>query len=468
MIALLLLLPVCLGVILFAANSRVLNMTAPVLCAAAYCAASGMLYLHPAPFTPYFAADSLNVLFISVLSVLFLGVSLYNIGFIRHRTEDRRSQTFYTIYLLLFVASMSGVIMSTHLALLWVFIEATTLSSAYLIYHNKTDSSLEATWKYLFICSIGISIAFVGITLLSMGLGGSSSLFFGDLYAGAGSINRFWLKIAFPFILVGFGTKIGFAPMHAWLPDAHSESPSQISALLSGTLLNAALLGVLRVCKLMDLAGLGWYVKILLLLTGFLCLFVTAVYIGNVKNYKRMLAYSSIENMGIIAIGVGVGGAGLFAALLHLIAHSLTKASFFLTAGNVLHLYRTREIDEVRGLLKNDRGTGWLWIFSFIAIIGLPPFPMFLSEFLIAKAMFQNGQAALAVLFFLLLTIIMAGMARNVLRMSFGDAPLHRDAYSYGAVSYIPQMAFMAMLLAIGVSIPGFIQRLIETATAYL
>ena len=168
------------------------------------------------------------------MPLLFAGIAVFNTKFFSHDKEENNRQIVFTIYLLIFIGSMAGVILTTHLALLWVFIEATTLSSAFLIYYYKTRTSMEAAWKYLFICSIGIAIAFVGIILLSMGLGNVNSFFFEDLVINAKLINPFWLKLAFPFILVGFGTKVGFAPMHTWKPDAYAEAPSPVSALLSG------------------------------------------------------------------------------------------------------------------------------------------------------------------------------------------------------------------------------------------
>ena len=466
MIALLLLLPLAGSIWLFFAQSRRLNETVPVMYAGLYLLIALRLYRAPGAFTAYFKVDPLNVLFLLVLAVLFGGVAVYNWAFLRHDSGSIRSHAWYAMALLLFVFAMTGVILSTHLALLWVFIEATTLASAYLIYFNRTPAALEATWKYLFICSIGISLAFVGIILLSMGLGHRESLFFEDLYRAATTINPFWLKLSFAFILVGLGTKIGFAPVHAWLPDAHSESPSPISALLSGALLNVGVLGVLRVSKMMELANLGWYAQTLLLLMGFLSLFVTAVYIGNMKNYKRMLAYSSIEHMGIIAIGVGVGGIGVFAAMLHIVAHSLTKAALFLTAGNVLHRYGTKEIAAVRGLLRQDPLTGWLWLFSFAAIAGLPPFPLFLSEFLIVQALFANGRFVLAGLFFLLLTVILAGMGKIVFQMSFGAADEQAAATTTSAWEYAPQIVFLGLLLLMGAALPERLYMLLQQAAA--
>ncbi len=468
MIELLLFTPLVLGIIVFIIKSRVVSIIATLLYALLFITVSIMLYLQPVSFSEYFRVDRLNIFFLLVLAVLFAGTAVYNIDFLIHDKEDHRRQALYTIYLMLFIGSMAGVILSTHLALLWVFVEGTTLSSAFLIYYHRTETTMEAAWKYLFICSIGIALAFVGITLLSMGLSGINSFFFNDLAKNAKLINPFWLKLSYPFILVGFGTKVGLAPVHAWLPDAHSESPSPVSALLSGTLLNAALLGIIRMNKIMDLAGMGWYVQILLLLAVFISLFVTAVYIRIVKNYKRILAYSSIENMGIILIGLGAGGVGLFAAMLHLVSHSLTKGSLFLTSGNILHRYKTKDIGAVRGLLKGDPATGWIWILSVIAIIGLPPFPIFISEFYIIKAFFSNGQYWLAALFFILLTIILAAMSKNMLRMSFGDDNAGEHAGRSGILANIPQVVFLILLLILGVALPGFVHSIIQKTSELL
>ncbi|MCU0848852.1 MAG: hypothetical protein MUD12_13285 [Spirochaetes bacterium] len=468
MIETLIFLPIALAVLILIVRNNTLNIVVTTVYAAVLLTVSIMLYLTPASFTPYFRCDDLNILFLLVLAAVFFGVAVFIIDFLRKNEAPAKSQALFTANLLVFIASMTGVILSTHLALLWVFVEATTLSSAYLIFFSHSDASLEATWKYLFICSIGIAIAFVGIIFLSMGLGNSDSLFFDDLYAGASSINPFWLKLAFPFMLAGFGTKVGFAPMHAWLPDAHSESPSPVSALLSGTLLNAALLGIMRVNKIMTLAGMKWYAENLLLIIGFISIFISAVYIISIKNYKRMLAYSSIENMGIIAICLGVGGAGFFAAMLHLAAHSFTKAAFFLTSGNILHRFKSKNIEDVRGLLKADPTTGWLWMICFAGIVGIPPFPIFLSEFLVARTMIGAGMIVPLVLFLFLLTINMAGIGKAVLRMSFGERVEDADTHRAGVLSYLPQFAFIALLLAMGVTLPQFVQTIIQKAAALL
>ncbi|MFA6988549.1 MAG: proton-conducting transporter membrane subunit [Candidatus Gastranaerophilaceae bacterium] len=416
-------------------------------------------------FNIYFKADDLNILFLLVLSVIFLGVSIYNSGYIKRSEMQKNDLKFYSIALLLFVFSMTGTILSTNLGLSWVFLEATTLASAYLIYFNKTKHSIEAAWKYVFICSIGIALAFVGIILLSIATVKLNSLFFNELYLNASKINPFWLKGSFIFTLIGIGTKMGLAPVHSWLPDAHSEAPCPISALLSATLLNSAFLIILRVFKLMELTHTDHYARILLVTMGMLSLFAAAVFVYNINNYKRMLAYSSIENMGIIAIGTAIGGIGMYAALLHMVGHSLIKSSFFLTAGNILKIFKTKKINEVTGILKADKISGWLWILCFAGIVGLPPSPLFISEFLLLKALIVKNHFVIIAIFLILLTIILYGIGKAVLNMSFGkDTETFKNKMYWSL--YVPQLVFITISLIIGIYMPVFLNELIKNAAS--
>ena len=367
---------------------------------------------------------------------------------------------------------MTGTLLSTDLGLAWVLIEATTLSSAYLIYFNKTKHSIEAAWKYVFICSIGIALAFVGIILLNIASGSVNSLDFSVLYANASHFDVAWLKLAFIFILFGFGAKMGLAPIHFWLPDAHAEAPSPISALLSAALLNSAFLVIVRVFKIMNLANCSDYARIMLLLMGFLSLFVTTVFVYHIKNYKRMLAYSSIENMGILAIGTALGGGAIYAIILHLIGHSLAKASFFLTSGNVLELFGTKRIKSVNGLISADGKTGWLWVLSFLAICAFPTSVLFISEFLIIKEMVLQGHYLICALFVLLLTIILYGIGRVVIKMAFGKVSedkaktIEDNKHKVCFWMYIPQFIMLTIVFVLGIYIPQFLNNIINSSVA--
>ena len=472
MINLILLFPLLACLILFIFKNRALNNWMVNLYAIVHFVVSLALCLN-IDFLPqwaaskFFAVDATNKIFLMVMSIVFLAVAVYNNGYLRNDSSLTRKLRHYTYMLLFFVFSMTGAILSTNLGVSWVFIEGTTLASAYLIYFHKTKHSIEAAWKYVFICSIGIALAFVGIILLTVSTGNLNSLFYIDLYNNAVLFNPFWLKLSFVFILFGIGTKMGLAPVHFWLPDAHAEAPSPISALLSATLLNSAFLVILNMFRVMVLSGCDSYARIMLFTMGFLSLFITAVFVYHINNYKRMLAYSSIENMGILAIGTALGGIGMLAAMIHLIGHSLIKASFFLTSGNVLELYGTKKIKSVTGLLKKDRMTGWLWIASFLGIVAFPPSVLFISEFLMVKTMFLKGHFLMCVVFLLLLTIVLYGLGKAVIKMSFTDNKEEVEKVEkLSWTMYLPQITMLIIAFVIGIYMPKDIVISILAAVA--
>ena len=473
MINLLLIFPIiaCLIMLIFKAkwmNNFFINLYAIVhLVVSVLCAVN-----LPVASSKYFLVDSCNIIFLLILSIVFMAVAVYNNGYIKHETTDVKRLRHYSYMILIFVLSMTGAIVSTNLGLSWVFIEATTLASAYLIYFNKTKTAIEAAWKYVYICSIGIALAFVGIILLTISTGNMNSLSYHDLYDSATTFNQFWLKLSFVFVLFGIGTKMGLAPVHFWLPDAHSESPSPISGLLSAALLNSAFLVILNVYKITMLAGCADFGRGRMLVMGFLSLFITAVFVFHINNYKRMLAYSSVENMGILVIGTAIGGVAMYAAILHMIGHSLIKASFFLTSGNILEIYKTKKIKSVAGILKTDKKTGWLWVASFLGIVAFPPSVLFISEFLMIKEMITKGHYILCGLFVFLLTIVLYGLAKAVIRMSFGQANLEKNYdenvknVSFGM--YLPQVILLVMAFILGVYVPKFLDVMINGTIAVL
>lgn len=417
----------------------------------------------------YFTVDPLGLFFLAVMTLVFMAAAVYSLFYFQEHGLSPQREAVYVATMLLFLLAMTGVLLANHLALLWVFVEATTLTSALLIYFEQHKSSLEAAWKYIFICSIGITLAFVGIIILSIGSKSIGSLFFADLYRHAAEIKPFWLKMAFAFILVGFGTKIGLAPLHGWLPDAHSEAPSPVSALLSGALLNSTFLGLLRFQEIMVRAHLNDFSDFLLITVGLISLLISAAFMLKITNYKRMLAYSSIENMGILSLGIACGETGLYAALLHAVAHSLSKAALFLTSGNILHLYGSKRIADVRGLLQTDPRTGWLWLISLLAMVGLPPFPAFLSKFLLIKAFFAVGASWLTAPFLLFVVVILFGMGGGVFQMAFGEPPADRSvSVRLSLLAYGPQVLLLLTLLSVGINIPAKIQTALQGAAGFL
>lgn len=474
MISLVLIVPIILCLILFFAKNNKLNNVFLTFYAILH-STLGLCYFFKPDLienNQYFSLNNTNIIFYIVLSIVYLAVSIYNLGYSKNleNTFSAKKMMHYSTMILIFVLSMTGGILANNLGLAWIFIEGTTLASAYLIYFNKTKHSIEAAWKYVFICSIGIALAFVGIILLTIATGNLNSLNYNDLLNNAPAFSKFWLNISFVFILFGIGTKMGLAPVHFWLPDAHAEAPSPISALLSATLLNCAFLVILNVYKVMLSANCVAYARTLLLVMGFLSLFITSVFLYHTKNYKRMLAYSSIENMGILAICASLGGVAYYALIVHLIGHSLIKASFFLTSGNVLELFETKRIKSVRGLILVDKKTSWLWILSFLGICAFPPSILFISEFLVVKTFIIQKHYFLCALFLLLLTIVLFAMGRVVIKMVYGEKTEEKFERAKENLSkitktmYIPQIVLLALAFALGLYIPKFLDMTILRA----
>ncbi len=428
--------------------------------------------------------DAAGLLFLTITSVLFFAAACYSWGYLRHEQQARHvdaeegflflnePEAVFIGCLLMFLAAMTLVTLSQHFGLLWVGVEATTLATAPLIYFHRHHRSLEATWKYLLICSVGIALALLGNFLLAVAASGSraghAALLVSSLQQAAGQLQAPWLRVAFLFFLVGYGTKMGLAPLHTWLPDAHSESPSPVSALLSGALLNCAFLGILRLHQICVAAGQGDFSRPLLIVFGIASLLVAATFLLRQADFKRMLAYSSVEHMGILALGVGLGGVGVFGSLLHAVNHSLTKAAMFLLAGNILTAYATKSTGDVHGLWRLRPVTGVLWLAGFLAITGSPPFGMFLSEFTILKAALDQHCEVVAVLYLVLLGLIFMAMANLVLPMTQGQPPSPtppRDLPRREPLwSVAPAAALLALTLLLGLWIPAPLRSTLDEA----
>ncbi len=435
----------------------------------------------PAQFGGWLAEDALGRLFVTLTSVLFLACSVYAVAYLREEREKVHSdieegfffsnarEASFTGCLLLFLSAMSLVALSQHLALLWVAVEATTLASAPLIYFHRHHRSLEATWKYLLICSVGIALALLGVFFLAVAAirpgDNAVSLILADLLKDAPRLNAIWLKAAFVLMLVGYGSKMGLAPFHTWLPDAHSEAPSVASALLSGALLNCAFLGILRAHEVCIAGGLGAFSGGLLLGFGLLSMGVAAAFIVGQSDYKRMLAYSSVEHMGILAVGAGIGGAAAFGAILHVVGHSFAKAMLFMVAGNLLAVYRTKTSNDVSGALRIVPVSGLLWMLGILAIIGAPPFGPFLSEFVILKAALDQGRNFVAMAYLAVLAIVVAGMSAPAMAMAYGrprtggTEPVRQSI----VFSAVPALC-CAAILVIGIYLPPVLNRSLHEA----
>jgi hydrogenase-4 component F len=415
----------------------------------------------------YFSATPEGLLVLAILSFLFLWICLYSV-FYMQETEMSKEPVFNAC-MLLFLAAMSMVTIADHIIMLWVAVEATTLMSAPLIFVHHSKEALEATWKYVLICSVGIALALLGcfFIIFSMTMGQvEAPITFSALHDVAARLNPAWLKAGFIFILIGYGTKMGLAPMHTWLPDAHSEAPGPASALLSGALLNCAFLGVYRCHQLMYAAGLGPFSSNVLIAFGLASMLVAAVFILNQSDYKRMLAYSSIENMGIIAFGTGIGGIAVFGAMLHMIHHSLIKSSLFLTAGNIFLGYGTKIINKTGAMMRLFPKTAATFIAGFAGISGFPPFGLFISELLIIFGAVKAGRYVVVAIFIFCLILVFAGASRLVIQMVFGTRESDEILVSEQWKRALPPLVLLLTSMALVIWMPESITQTIIRAIA--
>ncbi len=413
----------------------------------------------------YFANTPEGMLVLAVLSFLFLFISLYTVAYMSE--VEMSKEPVFNACMLLFLSAMSMVAIADHIIMLWVAVEATTLMSAPLIFVRRSKEALEATWKYVLICSVGIALALLGCFFIIFSMAMSDvhvPISFSSLVTVASQLNPVWLKAGFIFVVIGYGTKMGLAPMHTWLPDAHSEAPSPASALLSGALLNCAFLGVYRCHQLMYAAGLGDYSSNVLIAFGLASMLVSAVFILNQNDYKRMLAYSSIENMGIIAVGTGIGGLALFGAMLHMIHHSLIKSSLFLSAGNILLGYGTKLIRKTGGMLRLFPITAATFLAGFAGISGFPPFGLFISELLIILGAIKAGRYVVISIFIFCLILIFAGASRLVMQMVFGENEENDILVPEKWARALPPIILLLTSLALVIWLPDSIFHTIQNA----
>ncbi|MBI4820507.1 MAG: hydrogenase [Deltaproteobacteria bacterium] len=415
--------------------------------------------------------DPLGRLILSFLSTLFLISSFYVPRYLEERGS--RPNRVFTGALLVFLAAMSAMVMSHHLGLMWVTIEAATLSAAPLLYFDRNARSLEAIWKYLMVGSVGIAIALLGsfflaYSALQSGLG--SSLLFEDLVREAPRLSKPWLRSGFVLLLVGYGTKMGLAPMHSWKPDAYGEAPGIAGALLAGGLTNCAFVAVLRFVQICQAAGEIELTRKLLVAMGLLSMSVAAAFVIRQQDYKRMLAYSSVEHMGILSFGVGLGGLGASAAVYHMINNGLGKGVLFLAAGNLHRAYGSKLTNDVAGAVRRLPGTGPLLLAGFFAITGAPPFGPFMSELMIVKAAFSTGHFVGGAIFLSALGLVFAGMGATVLSMALGKPPRKdtRSQYRESLATVGPPLVFLVLVFMMGVYVPPPVARLMAEASAFL
>lgn len=372
----------------------------------------------------YLIVDPLSAWVLLSVASVYLLASIYAIGYMRYGHEDHRLYRFYALFAGFALTTLSGPLMN-NIGVYWIAIELTTLVSTFLVCFELGRESIEAAWKYIVIVSGGISLALLGIIFYYWGgtfvLGATYDLTWETLRHVAPQINPIVALMAFLLVLIGFGTKVGLAPMHTWLPDAHSEGPAPVSAMLSGALLNTAMVGIVRFIHVSDAARLGTLPRTVVVAIGTLSLFVAALFIARQTGIKRLMAYSSVEHMGIMALGFGFGGVlGVGGALYHMLGHSLNKSLMFFGAGNAMHVFHTKNIGEIHRVLANLPVSGLLWLAGAIAITGAPPFGLFPSELSILRAGLSGPHVWAAFVMLILLIVIFVGFLNHFRAMYFG------------------------------------------------
>ncbi len=422
-----------------------------------------------------FYIDSLSIIVLDIVLVIGLMASIYSVGYmneeIRHGKIEAGRLRIYYILMYSFIFTMVLALSVKNMGIMWVAVEATTLSSAFLVGFYNDRYAIEAAWKYVIICSVGIAIALLGITLLHLSsmdiLSSNQFLDWTALYENAATLKSPMIKFAFIFILVGFGTKAGLAPMHTWLPDAHSQAPSPISALLSGVLLNSAMYGIIRAVSIVNRnLTSSVYTGRLLIAVGILSILTAAIFIMTQKDYKRLLAYSSIEHMGIISVAVGIfTPLSVFGALFHMINHSLTKSMLFLTSGNILQKYDTKMILKISGLLKVLPVSGLAFLLGLFAITGTPPFSVFSSEISIITALFDSDNLFVGIVFVLLMAVVFASFAVALFNIFYKkDGAQTPEAGEKNIPGTVCIAVLLIAIAATGLFMPEGIRNLLNNA----
>jgi len=409
---------------------------------------------------PYLLVDDLNIVFIALSTFVGFTTSVFGASYIEHelaigRLTPRYLRFYHAMYqVLMFAMNLAQV--ANNIGLMWVAVELATLTTVLMVGIYRTHEALEAAWKYFILGSVGIGLALFGTILVYMAARpvvgeGLEAMTWTELMRHARTFDAALLNLAFVFLLLGYGTKVGLAPLHAWLPDAHAEGPTPISAVLSGLLLNVALYAVLRFKLLIAANPQAIAPGPLMVTMGLTSLIFAAFMLYRRRDIKRMFAYSSIEHMGIIAFAFGMGGPlANFAGLLHMVMHSLTKSAIFFAVGHVVQVKGTQKIAEIGGLTTTHPWLGWGLVLGVVAIAGLPPHGIFMSEFLVVSSTFAR-QPLLAILLVFGLLVAFGALLLRLNGVAFGEP---RGSVEPAKASYVPMYAHLALVLAAGIYLP--------------
>jgi len=431
------------------------------------------IFTNGAMITPgkMFYIDPFNVYLILVNALVGLTTSIFSRPYMAHelkigRVDDGRMRLYHAMFQG-FLLTMLVALSTNNLGILWVAVEGATLATVLLVSLYRTPEAIEAGWKYFILCGVGIAQALFGTVLIYFAAekvlpGKEGSLLWSVLQEHSDQLEPTVLLLAFVFLLVGYGTKIGLVPLHNWLPDAHSEGPTPMSAIQSGLLLNIALYAVVRYKMLIEPALNNHIPSYIMMGFGMLSFSVAGILLHRQRDIKRMFSYSSIEHMGLMTFAFGLGGPlATFGALLHMIVHSLTKSAIFITVGHAAHIAGTQKISEIRGLIKTQPAVGWTFLLGTVAIAGFPPFGVFTSEFLLFTATIKS-MPWLVMPLLIGLAVAFAGLFRHVQPMVFGEPP---EGQLPVKANMLPIIFHLFLVLWLGISIPDILANWLDQAT---
>lgn len=422
----------------------------------------------------FFYVDAFSVYLAVLTSFVSMTTSVFSRRYMRrereHGTVGPRRMRFYHSMFQLFIFAMLLCLLTNNVGILWIAMELATLSTVLLVSLYRTPAAIEAAWKYFILCGVGISLALFGTVLLYfaaekvLGAGGAA-LHWTNLFQVSDQLEPTILSLAFVFLMVGYGTKVGLVPVHNWLPDAHSEGPTPISAVLSGLLLNIALYALVRCKVLVDGATGTHHAGTIMMGFGIISIIVASFSLLRQKDIKRLFAYSSIEHMGVATFAFGLGGPlATFGGLLHMLVHSLTKSSIFFTVGHASQMHRTQEMDKIKGLIRGNPLVGWGLALGVMAIVGMPPFGVFTSEFLILTATIKDAPL-LAPFLLIGLAVSFAALFRKVQPMVSGVVPPYQQRMK---AAHLPVVSHLFLVLVLGLYTPKFLAEWFQTAVGIL
>ena len=416
----------------------------------------------------FFKPDALSVLMLFALCVVSLPAFYHAYRYMVTHDETPRSRGLFFAAMIALISAICLAYVSNNLAVMWIFVEVTTLSASALIYHHRNIRALEGVWKYVFICAISITFIYIGILFLSLAMknAGIDTFSYDELMAHAASLDTFWLKLAFLFIFTGFTAKIGLVPMYTAGIDAKDKAPAPAGALLSSILMNMGFVGIYRVYAIISKTEILHWASVVMIIAAVLSIFVATVYMTHIKNIKRMFAYSSIEHMGIVILGLAVGGIGVYAAILHVVLHTFVKPALFFQFNQIYRVYKSKSIYDTGHYFKYNKAGAVVLLLGFISATAMPPSGLFISEFLVFQSLFEAHQFILLVVVLLLLTMIIWGFGSNMFKLLFTPPMLinEKQVPRISPWDSVSQYILLALAVFFAYNPPTYFVNLIQEA----